>query len=99
MNCNLAENKKELYRIVNNNDIIKSIPIKMKKQLTDTNFTSRVYFNKFDPIIYTKIVDNHVELALRFLMHPKKARYIESVIWNKIYLGYKEGKINLYVKD
>ena len=88
-----------IYKIVNSLDTVKNIPRKMKNQIDDVNTTNRVYFNKFDPIIYTKIVDNHVELALRFLMHPKKARYIESVIWNKIYLGYKEGKINLYVKD
>ena len=99
IDCDLANNKKEIYKIVNSLDTIKSIPKKMKNLINDVNTTNRVYFNKFDPIIYTKIVDNHVELALRFLMHPKKARYIESVIWNKIYLGYKEGKINLYVKD
>ena len=98
MDCDLANNKKEIYKIVNSLDTVKNIPRKMKNQIDDVNTTNRVYFNKFDPIIYTKIVDNHVELVLRFLMHPKKARYIESVIWNKIYLGYKEGKINLYVK-
>ena len=97
IDCNLAENKKELYRIVNNNDIIKSIPIKMKKQLKDTNFTSRVYFNKFDPIIYTKIVNDHIELTIRYLMHPKKARYIESVLYNNIYNSYKENKIDLFI--
>lgn len=99
IDCDLANNKKEIYKIVNSLDTVKNIPRKMKNQIDDVNTTNRVYFNKFDPIIYTRIVDNHVELALRFLMHPKKARYIESVIWNKIYLGYKEGKINLYVKD
>ena len=99
IDCDLANNKKEIYKIVNSLDTVKNIPRKMKNQIDDVNTTNRVYFNKFDPIIYTKIVDNHVELALRFLMHPKKDRYIESVIWNKIYLGYKEGKINLYVKD
>ena len=99
IDCDLANNKKEIYKIVNSLDTVKNIPRKKKNQIDDVNTTNRVYFNKFDPIIYTKIVDNHVELALRFLMHPKKARYIESVIWNKIYLGYKEGKINLYVKD
>lgn len=99
IDCDLANNKKEIYKIVNSLDTVKNIPRKMKNQIDDVNTTNRVYFNKFDPVIYTKIVDNHVELTLRFLMHPKKARYIESVIWNKIYLGYKEGKINLYVKD
>lgn len=99
MDCDLANNKKEIYKIVNSLETVKNIPRKMKNQIADVNTTNRIYFNKFDPIIYTKIVDNHVELVLRFLMHPKKARYIESVIWNKIYLAYREGKINLYVKD
>ena len=30
-------------------------------------------------------------------MHTKKARYVESVIWNKIYLANKEGDIDLYL--
>ena len=47
-------------------------------------------------MIYTKIVDNHVELTVRYLIHPKKARFVESVIWNKIYLAYKDEKIDLY---
>ena len=71
----------------------------MKNLINDVNTTNRIYFNKFDPIIYTKIVDDHVELNVRFLMHPKKARYIESVIWDKIYLAYKAKKINLYTGD
>lgn len=80
-------------------DTVKSIPRKMKNLIDDVNTTNRIYFNKFEPIIYTRIVDDHIELILRYLMHPKKARYIESVIWNKIYLAYKDEKINLYVKD
>ena len=77
-------------------EIIKNIPKKMEKQISDINTTNRVYFNNYDPIIYTKIVDDHIELTIRYLMHPKKSRYVESVIWNKIYLSYKEGIIDLY---
>ena len=99
IDCDLANNKKEIYKIVNSLDTIKSIPKKMKNLINDVNTTNRIYFNKFDPIIYTKIVDDHVELNVRFLMHPKKARYIESVIWDKIYLAYKAKKINLYTGD
>ena len=96
LEADLENDKKEIYKIVNSLDTIKSIPKKMKNLINDVNTTNRIYFNKFDPIIYTKIVDDHVELNVRFLMHPKKARYIESVIWNKIYTSYKEGKINLF---
>lgn len=95
----LIKNKQEIYKIINNIEIIKNIPKKMKEQISDTNTTNRIYFNKYDPIIYTKIVNGHIELSLRFLIHPKKARYVESVIWNKIYLSYQKGEIDLYTKD
>lgn len=96
LDCDLSANKQEIYKIINNIETIKSIPKKMKSEVENLNNSNRIYFNQYDPIIYTKIVDGHVELTIRFLMHPKKARYIESVIWNKIYNSYKEGKINLY---
>ena len=98
INSDLSLNKKEIYRIVNSLDVINKIPKKMKKQIDSVNATNRIYFNKYDPIIYTKIVDNYVELTVRYLIHPKKARYVESVIWNNIYLSYKEGKIDLFLK-
>ena len=97
LDSDLVKNKQEIYKIVNNIEIIKNIPKKMEKQISDINTTNRVYFNKYEPIIYTKIVDDHIELSLRYLMHPKKARYVESVIWNKIYLAYKNKKIDLYI--
>lgn len=99
LDCDLVKNKQEIYKIVNNIEIIKNIPKKMQSQINDINTTNRVYFNKYEPIIYTKIVDNHIELTLRYLMHPKKARYVESIIWNKIYLSYKSKKIDLYTKE
>lgn len=99
LDCDLVNNKKEIYKIVNELEVIKNIPKKMKSQITDTNMNNRVYFNKYDPIIYTKLVEDHVELTVRYLMHPKKSRYVESVIWNKIYLAYKDGKIDLYTGE
>ena len=96
MDSDLVKNKQELYKIVNNIEIIKNIPKKMKAQINDINTTNRVYFNKYDPTIYTKIVGDHIELTIRYLMHPKKGRYVESVIWNKILEKYKEGEFGLY---
>lgn len=96
LQSDLQKNKNEIYKIINNNEIIKNIPHKMKNQINYINSTNRIYYNKLDPIIYTRIVDNYVELTVRYLMHPKKARYVESEIWNKIYNSYKENKINLY---
>ena len=96
LDCDLSSNKQTLYKIVNELEVVKAIPKKMKTQINSINNTDRIYFNKFDPIIYTKLVDDHVELTIRYLMHPKKSRFIESVIWNKIYLAYKEGNIDLF---
>lgn len=96
LDCDLSSNKQTLYKIVNELEVVKAIPKKMKDQINSINNSNRIYFNKFDPIIYTKLVDNHVELTIRYLMHPKKSRFVESVIWNKIYLAYKEGNIDLF---
>lgn len=99
LDCDLSSNKQTLYKIVNELEVVKSIPKKMKEQITSINNNNRIYFNQYDPIIYTKLVDGHVELTIRYLMHPKKSRFVESVIWNKIYLAYKEGKIDLYTGE
>ena len=96
LDSDLVQNKQEIYKIVNNIETIKSIPCKMKSQINDINTENRIYYNKYDPIIYTKIVDDHVELTVRYLMHPKKSRYVESVIWNKVYSAFVQGKIRLF---
>ena len=83
----LLKNKQEIYKIINSIETIKSNP------------ENRVYFNKYDPIIYTKIVNDHIELTVRYLMHPKKSRFVESVIWNKIYEAYQDNRIDLYLKS
>lgn len=59
----------------------------------------RIYYNKYDPIIYTKIVDNYIELQIRYLVHPKKARFVESTLWNYILQAYKNNEIELYKND
>lgn len=97
--CDLKQIKSELYKIVNNNQIIKAIPSKMKNQINGIGTDYRIYFNKFDPIIYTKVNKDHIELSIRFLIHPKKTRYVESQLWNKILIAQKEGKITLYKGD
>lgn len=96
LDCDLVKTKNELYKIVNNIDIIKSIPIKMKKQIHQVSSNYRIYFNKFEPIIYTRVIDNYIELKIRYLIHPKKARYVESLIWNRILFSYHNQEIELY---
>ena len=98
VDCDLVNNKRELYRIVNNNENVKYIVEKMKVQSNVVGTTNNIYFSKYDPIIYTKIVDDHIELTIRYLVDPKKSRVVESMIWNKIFESYKEEKINLYLK-
>lgn len=92
----ITKTKKILYKIVNSNEVIKKIPAKLKKQINNVSNTYRIYYNQYDPIIYTKINENHVELQIRYLIHPKKARYIESVLTNEILLANKKGQIELY---
>lgn len=99
LDCDVVKNKQELFKIINSIEIVKNIPKKMKAQVSDANTTNRVYFNKYDPTIYTKIVDSHIELTIRYLIHPKKSRYVESVIWNKILQAYQQKTIDLYVKE
>ena len=98
IDCDLVSTKKELYRIINSNEIVKLIPKKMEKQINHTNDDFRIYYNKYEPMIYTKIVDDCIELTIRYLIHPKKARYVNSVIWNNIITSYKDKKIDLYIK-
>jgi len=99
LNANLEENKKILYDIVRSNDIVKKIPKKMKNQLTESVGNYRIYYNNLDPIIYTKINEEYITLTIRYLAHPKKERFVESQIWNKIYENAKENKLDLYTKE
>ncbi len=99
LDSDLVSNKKELYKIVNGIDSIKNIIHNMKDQKNIIGTDNKIYFNKYDPIIYTEIKDNYILLTVRYLIDPKKGRIVESVIWNKIYESYKEKKIKLYIGE
>lgn len=96
LKCNLSKTKGVIYKIVNSNEVIKNIPPKMKNQINNSTSDYRIYYNQYEPIIYTQIVENHIELTVRYLIHPKKARYINSVISNKVLEAYQNGEIKLY---
>ena len=96
LKCNLSKTKGVIYKIVNSNEVIKNIPSKMKKQINNSTSEYRIYYNQYEPIIYTQIVENHIELTVRYLIHPIKARYIHSVISNKVLEAYQAGEIELY---
>mgnify|MGYP001083110279 FL=1 len=83
-----------LYSIVNNNDIIKSIPSKMINELNN-NSSYRIYYNKLEPIIYTNIKDKYVSMNIRYLVHPKKKRNVINEINNQLLKLNEEGKISL----
>lgn len=95
LNCNLPKTKSIIYKIVNSNEIIKNIPPKMRNQIKNISTDYRIYYNQYDPIIYTQVVDGHIELTVRYLVHPKKARYVNSSIWNKIIESYHSQEIDL----
>lgn len=86
-----------LYSIVNNNDIIKSIPGKMINELNN-NSSYRIYYNKLEPIIYTNIKDKYVSMNIRYLIHPKKKRNVINEINNQLLKLNEEGKISLYIE-
>ena len=91
--------KKELYRIVKKNSTVRNIPNKMEDEVNDASSEYRLYFNNLEPIIYVQVVDAHIELYLRFLVHPKKQRNVENSIWLDILKSNKEGIIELYKKE
>ena len=71
----------------------------MEDAIDDVTVEYRIYFNKLEPIIYTRIKDDHIELYVRFLVHPKKARNVEDSINKKILEQYKGGNIELFEKE
>lgn len=98
LNADVEKTKKIILKIVNNNEVIKAIPKKMDKQVTDASLEYRIYYNHLEPIIYTRVVNNHIELSVRFLVHPKKMRNVENDIWLNILNEYKNKKITLFTE-
>ena len=96
LDTDIRKTKRILYRIVKKNSVIKETPDKMETQVNDASADYRIYFNNLDPIIYTSIVESHIELYIRYLVHPKKARDVENSIWLDILKEYNNGNINLY---
>lgn len=86
-----------LYSIVNNNDIIKSIPSKMVNELNN-NSNYRIYYNKLEPIVYIDIKEKYVSMYIRYLVHPKKKRNVINDINNQLLKLNNDGVINLYTE-
>lgn len=92
------EVKEILYEVINSNQVVRRIPEKMRKNMANIGLEQRIYFNKIEPIIYMKVVDSHIEFYIRYLIHPKKNRFVEDDVWSKILQLNKVGKIKLYVE-
>ena len=99
LDSDIKKTEEILYEILFDNETLKEIPRKMEDAVDDIILEYRIYYNNLDPIIYTKIVEGHVELHIRYLVHPKKARNVQDEIYRKILEEYKNGTIKLYVKD
>ncbi len=99
LDSDIQKTKDILYDILNKNDILNDTPAKMENQINSVTTDYRIYYNNLDPIIYTAIVDTHVELYIRYLVHPKKVRTVEDSIWLDVLDAYKNNEINLYTEQ
>ena len=91
--------RKTLYRIVNKNDVIDKVPEIVKKDIQDISTDYRIYYSEYTPIVYCKVLGDYVEYTLRYLVDPRKARYVNSSIWKHILLAHQKGEIKLYNKN
>lgn len=99
LDSDIKKTEEILYEILFDNETLKEIPKKMEDAVDDIILEYRIYYNNLDPIIYTKIVDAHIELNLRYLVHPKKARNVQDEIYKRILEEYQKGTIKLYIKE
>ncbi len=95
IDSDIKKTKGQIYKIVKNHEVLKKIPNKMMNQLNN-NSSYRIYYNKLEPIIYTSVNEKYVKLTVRYLVHPKKGRNIQSDIWNEILRLYNNKEIVLY---
>ncbi len=95
----VKKSKKILYKIINNNEVVKEIPNKMMKAIEEASSNYRIYYNNLKPFIYTTYKDNHIELCIRFLVHPKKERNVIDDVWQNIIKEHQLKHLELYLKS
>lgn len=91
--------KSVLYKIINKNDVIDKVPEIVKKNIEDVSTDYRIYYSKYTPMIYCKVNGDYVTYTLRYLVDPKKSRYVLSSIWKHILIAHQKGEIKLYNKN
>lgn len=99
LDADIKKTEELIYEIIFDNETLRETPRKMENAVDDIIFEYRIYYNNLDPIIYTKIQESHVDLYIRYLVHPKKARNVQDEIYMRIIEEYQKGNIKLYVKD
>lgn len=99
LDFNIEKVRKTLYRIVNKNDVIDKVPDTVKKDIQDISTDYRIYYTEYKPVIYCKVVGDYVEYTLRYLVDPRKSRYVHSSIWKHILIAHQKGELTLYNKD
>ena len=95
LDSNIEKQEEILYEILFDNEILRDTPKKMEDAVDEIILEYRIYYNNLEPIIYKKIVDSHIELNLRYLVHPRKARIVQDEIYGRIIEEYKKGNIEL----
>lgn len=95
----IGQAKRSLYKILNDFDIIKSVPSKMRNDLDALHSSIKLSYNNCEPTIYTHVRDAKVFLTLRYLVQPRKAISVRSMLWSKIVDSYGRGEIVLYKVD
>ena len=95
IDTDISKAKDIIFDILKSEETIKDIPKKMKRELAKNSADYHIYYNNLTPIIYTKIVDDGIILNVRFLIHPKKQRNIESNIYEQILDRFRKENIIL----
>ena len=98
LESDIRKTEEILYEILYDNQVLSDIPKKMEDAVDEAILEYRIYYNNLDPIIYIKLERTHIELYLRYFVHPKKARNVQNEINMKILEKFKQGDIKLYTQ-
>ncbi len=99
LDADIRKTEEILYEIVFDNETLKEIPRKMEDAVDEAILEYRIYYNNLDPIIYMKIERSHIEMYIRYLVNPKKARDVQNEINMRIMEEYQKGNLQLYIND
>ncbi len=99
LDADIEKTQELLYEIVLDNEILQEIPKKMEDAVDEAILEYRIYYNNLDPIIYMKIEKSHIEMYIRYLVHPKKVRGVQDEINKRIIEEYQKGNLQLYIND